>query len=60
MYGFTITSGLPLREYLINKMDNNYMKKIHPKAKNGRIVLNNKPGFGIEWEESKIEKRTES
>ncbi len=48
----------PFGEYLINKMDNNYMfEKDPPIVKNGRIALNSKPGFGIEWDESKIEKK---
>ena len=48
-------SVCPFGEYLINKMDNNYMfEKNPPVISNGRIALSVKPGFGIEWDESKI------
>ncbi len=48
----------PYGEYLINKMDNHYLfEKYPPVISNGRIALNDKPGFGIEWDESKIEKQ---
>jgi L-rhamnonate dehydratase len=48
----------PVGEYLINKMDNHYMfEKNPPTILKGRITLDNSPGFGIEWDESKIEKK---
>jgi L-rhamnonate dehydratase len=48
----------PVGEYLINKMDNHFLfEKNPPSIVNGRIALNNRPGFGIEWDESKIQKK---
>jgi L-alanine-DL-glutamate epimerase-like enolase superfamily enzyme len=36
-------------------MDHNYhFEKNPPTISNGRIELSEKPGFGIEWDESKI------
>jgi L-alanine-DL-glutamate epimerase-like enolase superfamily enzyme len=47
----------PLAEYLIGKMSGNYMQfeKEAPKPEHGLLKLGNKPGFGIEFDESKIE-----
>jgi L-rhamnonate dehydratase len=46
----------PLVEYLIQKMSNYYMFEKHqPHPVNGMIKLPDKPGFGIELDESKIE-----
>jgi L-rhamnonate dehydratase len=48
----------PYGEYLVNKMDHHLMfEKNHPVVNNGHIKLNDKPGFGIEWDESKIHKK---
>jgi L-rhamnonate dehydratase len=48
----------PYGEYLINKMDHHLMfEKDHPEIKNGHIRLNDRPGFGIEWDESKIHRK---
>lgn len=49
----------PLVEYLILKMSSYYhFDKNPPVVENGFIVLNDRPGFGIELDDSKIEKRT--
>jgi L-rhamnonate dehydratase len=48
----------PYGEYLLNKMDHHYMfEKNPPMISNGKIALNNRPGFGIEWDDSKIQKK---
>ena len=49
----------PLVEYLIGKMDGNYyyFEKNAPRAVNGKLTLPDKPGFGIEFDSSKINKR---
>ncbi|MCP4610757.1 MAG: mandelate racemase [Planctomycetes bacterium] len=45
----------PLVEYLINKMNSYYnFEKHQPKPVNGIIELSDRPGFGIELDESKI------
>jgi L-alanine-DL-glutamate epimerase-like enolase superfamily enzyme len=50
----------PLVEYLFNKMSYFYwFEKYPPKPVNGRLVLSERPGFGIELDQAKIEKRTE-
>jgi len=49
----------PLVEYLINKMQTYYeFEKEPPQVRDSRIALPTRPGFGIEFDESKIEKRT--
>lgn len=50
----------PLVEYLINKMRGNYyhFEKDVPKPVNGQIALPDGPGFGIELDESKIERQS--
>jgi L-alanine-DL-glutamate epimerase-like enolase superfamily enzyme len=49
----------PLVEYLINKMQTYYeFEKEPPRVTDGRIALPTRPGFGVEFDESKIEKRT--
>lgn len=49
----------PLVEYLINKMRNYGCFERYPLApEDGKITLPTRPGFGIELDESKIEKRT--
>ncbi|NOX56564.1 MAG: mandelate racemase, partial [Planctomycetes bacterium] len=46
----------PLVEYLINKMEHYYhFEKNPPRPKDGRLPLPERPGFGIEWDESKID-----
>jgi L-rhamnonate dehydratase len=48
----------PYGEFLINKMDHHLMfEKDHPVISKGHIRLNDRPGFGIEWNESKIQKK---
>ena len=49
----------PLVEYLIGKMDGNYyyFEKNAPRAVNGKLTLPDNPGFGIELDSSKINKR---
>jgi L-alanine-DL-glutamate epimerase-like enolase superfamily enzyme len=48
----------PLVEYLITKMRSYYFFEKHqPTPVNGRIELPDRPGFGIELDESKIESR---
>ena len=45
----------PLVEYLINKMNSYYnFEKHQPKPINGILELSDRPGFGIELDESKI------
>jgi L-alanine-DL-glutamate epimerase-like enolase superfamily enzyme len=45
----------PLVEYLIRKMSTYYNVEKHPpKPVNGILQLPNRPGFGIELDESKI------
>ena len=45
----------PLVEYLIQKMSNYYdFEKYQPKPTNGMLELPDRPGFGIELDESKI------
>ena len=49
----------PLVEYLISKMSSYYyFEKWDPKPVDGKITLPNRPGFGIELDDAKIEKRT--
>lgn len=49
----------PLAEYLIHKMSYYYLfEKDPPRVERGRIRLPERPGFGIELDETKIEKRT--
>ena len=49
----------PLVEYLIEKMRNYYCFEKHPlKPVGGKIALPERPGFGIELDDAKIEKRT--
>ncbi len=49
----------PLVEYLINKMDSYYYFEKHQlRPDSGRIALPDRPGFGIELDESKIVKQT--
>ncbi len=49
----------PLVEYLILKMSSYYhFEKFAPKVENGSIALPERPGFGIEFDDAKIEKRT--
>jgi L-rhamnonate dehydratase len=49
----------PLVEYLISKMSSYYhFEKWDPKPVDGKITLPSRPGFGIELDEGKIEKRT--
>jgi L-alanine-DL-glutamate epimerase-like enolase superfamily enzyme len=46
----------PLVEYLIQKMNSYYdFEKHQPKPVNGILELSDRPGFGIEFDESKIE-----
>ncbi|HID21291.1 MAG TPA: mandelate racemase [Planctomycetaceae bacterium] len=46
----------PLVEYLINKMEHYYhFEKAPLQPKDGRIPLPRRPGFGIEWDDAKIE-----
>lgn len=52
----------PYGEYLINIMDpsgfqKHIFEKHPPVTSNGRIALSDRPGFGIEWNETKIEKK---
>ena len=49
----------PLVEYLIGKMDGNYyhFEKNRPKPVNGKLILPDRPGFGIELDDSKINKK---
>ena len=49
----------PLVEYLIGKMNGNYyyFEKNKPRPINGKLILPNRPGFGIELDSSKINKR---
>ena len=49
----------PLVEYLIGKMDGNYyhFEKNAPRPVNGKLTLPDRPGFGIELDSSKINKR---
>lgn len=48
----------PYGEFLLNKMDHHYwFEKFPPRMNAGSIPLDNKPGFGIEWDECKIEKK---
>jgi L-alanine-DL-glutamate epimerase-like enolase superfamily enzyme len=45
----------PLVEYLIQKMNSYYVFEKHqPKPVNGILELSDRPGFGIELDESKI------
>ncbi|MHC4145187.1 MAG: enolase C-terminal domain-like protein, partial [Planctomycetota bacterium] len=46
----------PLVEYLIRKMDTYYdFEKYQPKPTGGMLELPDRPGFGIELDESRIE-----
>jgi L-alanine-DL-glutamate epimerase-like enolase superfamily enzyme len=46
----------PLVEYLIQKMQTHYeFEKYQPKPVNGMLELPDRPGFGIELDESKIQ-----
>jgi len=49
----------PLVEYLINKMNGNYyyFDKNPPRPVNGKLTLTDRPGFGIELDDSKIIKK---
>lgn len=49
----------PLVEYLIGKMDGNYyhFEKDRPRPVNGRLTLPDRPGFGIELDDSKINRK---
>ena len=49
----------PLVEYLIGKMDGNYyhFEKNAPRPVNGKLTLPDRPGFGIELDSSKINKK---
>ncbi|NHF59550.1 mandelate racemase [Flavobacteriaceae bacterium TP-CH-4] len=48
----------PMGEYLLNKMDHYYMFERDSLVPiNGRITLADRPGFGIEFDDSKIDKR---
>lgn len=48
----------PLVEYLINKMRDYYLFEKHQlRPVNGKIALPDRPGFGIEFDEAKIEKQ---
>lgn len=48
----------PYGEYLINKMDHYYhFEKADLTPKDGFITLPDKPGFGIEFDEARIEKK---
>jgi len=48
----------PLAEFLINKMSYYYWFEKNPPAPvNGKIALTERPGFGIEFDDAKIEKR---
>ena len=49
----------PLVEYLIGKMNGNYyhFEKNAPRPINGKLILPDRPGFGIELDSSKINKR---
>jgi L-rhamnonate dehydratase len=48
----------PYGEYLFNKMDNYYLfEKFQLKPEDGKIRLSDKPGFGIEFDESRIEEK---
>lgn len=50
----------PLVEYLITSRPSYYyFEKNPPVPVNGRIVLNERPGFGAEIDEAKVEKRTQ-
>ena len=52
----------PLVEYLINKIEGHYQyyhfDKYPPLAVDGKIALSDRPGFGIEMDEGKVEKQT--
>ena len=52
----------PLVEYLINKIEGHYQyyhfDKYPPLAVDGKIALSDRPGFGIEIDEGKVEKQT--
>jgi L-alanine-DL-glutamate epimerase-like enolase superfamily enzyme len=49
----------PLAEYLITKMRSYYhFEKHQPMPVNGRFALPDGPGFGIEFDDAKVEKRT--
>jgi L-rhamnonate dehydratase len=51
-------SVAPFGEFLINKMDHHYLfEKNPPVISGGSIALDDKPGFGIEWDDSRIEKK---
>jgi L-alanine-DL-glutamate epimerase-like enolase superfamily enzyme len=48
----------PLVEYLITKMRDYYWFEKYPlRPANGRIALPDRPGFGIEFDEAKVEKQ---
>jgi L-alanine-DL-glutamate epimerase-like enolase superfamily enzyme len=49
----------PLVEYLINKMESyHHFEKHPPKAVDGKLTLPERPGFGIEFDPSKVERET--
>jgi L-alanine-DL-glutamate epimerase-like enolase superfamily enzyme len=49
----------PLAEYLVTKMKSYYHFEKHQLTPvNGRIALPERPGFGIEFDDGKVEKRT--
>ncbi len=49
----------PLVEYLINKMSYYYyFEKNEPKPVDGRLELPDRPGFGIQFDESRVQKQT--
>ena len=49
----------PLVEWLINKMETYYYFDKHPPVvANGELELSERPGFGMELDEAKIEKKT--
>ena len=45
-------------EYLLNKMDHHHLFEKHPlQAKRGEVALPDRPGFGIELDDSRIRDR---
>jgi L-alanine-DL-glutamate epimerase-like enolase superfamily enzyme len=49
----------PLVEYLINSMPGRYVFEKYPlRPVRGRIELPERPGFGIEFDEAKVERQT--
>ena len=48
----------PFGEYLLNKMDHCYhFEKRPPVARRGKVALSNRAGFGIEIDESRVQRR---